>query len=82
MIKQLLETLKDGQDPYKFLAGFVLSKDVDKVTREERYRFKQAFYACFHNRGPDIIKNCLEDLRELDELPAVREHLKQKANKT
>lgn len=83
MFDELIEAARAaGSDPYKVLAGFVLEKDAKNVSIHERYRFKQAFYACFHIRGPDIIKNCLDDLRELDKLPAVREHLQEKVRRT
>jgi hypothetical protein len=81
-MEELLKQLKEGKDPYRQLAAHVLGKNLDDVTRDERQRFKEAFYAAFHFRGPDLIKSCFEDLRELDKLPAVREHLRKKARES
>lgn len=82
MAMELLKQLVEGGDHHRLLAAHVLGKKPEDVTREERYRFKDAFYALFHYRGPEIIKDCLEDLRELDGLPEVRKYLREKAKRT
>mgnify|MGYP001601056358 CR=1 FL=1 len=79
MIEHLLEQLKDVKDPHLMLAAYVMGKNPNYVTKGERHRFKEAFYALFHFKGPDIIKGCLEDLRDLNNLPAVQEYLHKKA---
>ncbi len=79
MFDELFAKLATNSDPYKLLAGHVLGKSPEEVTRDERHRFKEAFYVLFHFRGPDLIKGFMEDLRELDKLPAVREWLRNKA---
>lgn len=76
---QLMTDAKESRDPYRTLAAHVLSKSFANVSPEDRHRFKQAFYVMFHLRGPDLIRGMMEDLRELDNLPEVREWLRQKA---
>ena len=73
-MEQLMKELEKSKDPHRFMASHVLGKTIDEVTREERIRFKEAFYALFHFKGPDIIRGCFEELRELNNLPAVRDH--------
>lgn len=75
----LTEKLKEGKDPHRLLAAHVLGKNPNDVTKEERHRFKEAFYILFHFKGPDIIRNYFDDLSELNKLPAVQEHLHKKA---
>lgn len=78
MFDELYEELEKGRDPYKLLAGHVLGKQPDDVTRDERHRFKEAFYVLFHFKGPDLIRGFMEDLRQLDKLPAVKEYFRSK----
>lgn len=75
----LYERLTEGMDVHRELAAHVLGKKPEDVTREERQRFKEATYCFFHFRGPEIIKNYFDDLRELNKLPAVQEYLHKKA---
>ncbi len=79
MIEHLLAQLKEGKDPHRQLAAHVLGKPMNEVTKEERHRFKEAFYVLFHFKGPDIIRNYFDDLRDLNKLPAVQEYLHKKA---
>lgn len=79
MTELLRELIKDGKDPHRKLAAYVLRKNPDEVTKEERQRFKEAFYVLFHHKGPEIIKNYFDDLYELNKLPEVREHFRKKA---
>jgi len=76
-VEELLNQLKDGQDHHRFLAAYVLGKAPKDVTAEERRRFKEAFFALFHFRGPTIFKDCLDDLRELMKVPEAQAHLKE-----
>lgn len=79
---QLMQDAKESRDPYRTLAAHVLSKTFANVSPDDRHRFKQAFYVLLHLRGPDIIRGMMEDLRELDKLPEVREWLHRKARET
>lgn len=76
-VEALLDKLYDGQDHHKFLTAHVLSKPVEEVTVEERRRFKEAFFALFHFKGPTIFKDCLDDLREVMKVPEAQTHLKE-----
>lgn len=78
-VEKLLLKLKDTKDPYRTLAAHVLSVRVEDVTQDTRYRFKEAFYAMFNHRVGDLVQGAFNDLRELDKLPAVRDHLERKA---
>lgn len=76
-VEELLNQLHEGQDHHKLLAGYVLGKPKEDVTAEERRRFKEAFFALFHFKGPAIFKDCLDDLRELMNVPEARARLKE-----
>lgn len=79
MFDDMLERAKTEKDVYRYMAAHVLDKDMKDVTDAERWRFKQSFFVLFHLRAPDILKNLLEEAREVADLPQVREHLRMRA---
>lgn len=51
---------RSGGDPYKAIASTVLQKHIENVTKEERDRAKQAFWAAFTARAPEILTNLIQ----------------------
>jgi hypothetical protein len=62
-------------DPWRAGAAEALNKAPEKVTLEERSRFKRAFFCAFHVKAPSILQDTLKDMLELQKLPEVEKYL-------